>query len=109
MKELRLTKARIVEIINYYRGMYTGVADELKKGGIDTDRPYTQKRDPATGDYIYMQDEIVDVMGTPDGIDGSTIFPNEEEVVEEVKMPMSIKGLSKKKKKQAKKSKKGKK
>ena len=114
MKELRITKARMVEVINHYRGMYTGVADELKRGGIDSDKPYTQKLDPATGDYIYMQDEP-------------------EEVVKEVEVPMSQKGLSKarkkgpeessgaityvkaagpkwtKKKKQAKKSKKGKK
>ena len=106
MKELRITKARIVEIINHYRGMYTGVADELKRGGIDPDKPYTQKLDPATGDYIYMQGEdwefgpgevfVPPKKSVPKPVKESD---EPEKVVTEVEMPMSKKGLSKKSKK----------
>lgn len=56
MKEFRITKARTVEVIRRYRGKPDGIQAELKKGGIDISRPYTQTRDAKTGDYIYMQD-----------------------------------------------------
>ena len=60
MIELRITKSRMVDVIRQYRGKSAGILTELKNGGIDIDKPYTQKRDLPTGDYIYMQDEPVE-------------------------------------------------
>ena len=58
MIEFRITKARTVELIREYKGKYNGMELVLKEGGIDIDRPYIQKRDDITGDYIYTQEEL---------------------------------------------------
>ncbi len=57
MKELRITKARMVELIKQYRGKYNGIAIELSNGGINPELPYTQRREAETGDYIFMQEK----------------------------------------------------
>ncbi len=59
MINVRITKARMTEVIRQYRGKSPGIMLELKNGGINTDMPYTNNRDVATGDYIFMQDELV--------------------------------------------------
>ncbi len=59
MIKVRITKARMTEVIRQYGGKSSGMMLELKNGGIDPDRPYTNNMDLATGDYIFMQEEPV--------------------------------------------------